>query len=119
MESPIHSSLADDGTAIVAVVGEIDFTNADEVAHAIRNAVAQWSPATVRVDLRQATFIDSTGLGALIAGYRAAMDGASRFVVTNPSSGFRRVLVVTGLCELFGVADQEDAGTHLSSDIAI
>jgi anti-sigma B factor antagonist len=89
------------------------------VAHAIRDAVSQWSPPMVRVDLRQATFIDSTGLGALIAGYRAAMDGQSRFVVTNPSSGFRRVLVVTGLCELFGVADQEDAGTHRSSDIAI
>jgi anti-sigma B factor antagonist len=119
MESPIRSSLADDGTAVVAVLGEIDFTNADEVAHAIRDAVTQWSPAIVRVDLRQATFIDSTGLGALIAGYRAAIDGHSRFVVANPSSGFRRVLIVTGLCELFGVPDQEDTGSHRSSDVAI
>jgi anti-sigma B factor antagonist len=119
MESPIQTSLAEDGTALIAVLGEIDFTNADEVACAIRDAVSRWSPATVRVDLRQATFIDSTGLGALIAGYRAAIDGQSRFVVTNPTSGFRRMLVVTGLCELFGVPDQEDAGTHRSSDIAI
>jgi anti-sigma B factor antagonist len=119
MESPIHSSLADDGTAVIAVLGEIDFTNADEVAHAIRDAVTRWSPGMVRVDLRQATFIDSTGLGALIAGYRAATDGQSRFVVANPSSRFRRVLTVTGLCELFGVPDQEDSGTQQSSDIAI
>lgn len=119
MESAIHSFLADDGTAVIGVSGEIDFTNADEVAHAICDAVTRWSPATVRVDLRQATFIDSTGLGALIAGYRAATDGQCRFVVTNPSVGFRRVLVVTGLCELFGVADQAETGQHSRSDIAI
>ena len=107
MEHPTESSLGDDGTACVAVLGEIDFTNADEVAQALRDAVAGWSPPELRVDLRAATFIDSTGLGALIEGYRAATEHNARFVVTNPSPSFRQVLTVTGLCDLFGMTEAD------------
>jgi anti-sigma B factor antagonist len=106
MQSVVRSRLAEDGSAVVAVLGEIDFTNADEVCDSIRDAVTAWAPPAVLVDLRSATFIDSTGLGALIAGYRWATEGGARFVVANPSSGFRRVLEVTGLCDLFGVVDR-------------
>jgi len=119
MENPIRRALADDGTATVTVLGEIDFTNADEVSQAIREAVVEWSPPTVRVDLGKATFIDSTGLGALIEGYRAATERASRFVVINPTTNFRRVLTVTGLCELFGLADHAPAtGTSFQASEA-
>ena len=116
MENPIRSALADDGTATVTLLGEIDFSNADEVAQGIRDAVATWTPPVVRVDLTDATFIDSTGLGALIEGYRAAIDGGSRFVVANPTRSFRRVLTVTGLCDLFGLAEPgvEAGGTSFA-----
>lgn len=111
MEHPIRSTLSDDGTAVVTVLGEIDFSNADEVSRGIRDAIEEWAPPAVHVDLRDATFIDSTGLGALIEGYRAAGDGETRFVVVNPSDSFRRVLTVTGLCELFGL-DEGDQGAQ-------
>ncbi len=117
MEHPIRSELGEDGTAHVTVFGEIDFTNADELAQAIRDAVADWSPAEVRIDLADATFIDSTGLGALIAGYRAAVDHGCRFTVSNPSESFRRVLTVTGLCELFGL-DEDGVVSSDASDVA-
>jgi anti-sigma B factor antagonist len=109
MENPIRRQLGDDGTAQLAVHGEIDFSNSDEVAQALRDAVTDWSPPELWVDLTEASFIDSTGLGALIEGYRAATAANCRFVVTNASPSFRRVLTVTGLCELFGMTDQGDA----------
>jgi anti-sigma B factor antagonist len=112
MERTVRSRLADDGSAIVAVLGEIDFTNADEVSRGIEDAVSRWSPPAVRVDLRGATFIDSTGLGALIVGYRAATASRSRFVVMNPGTSFRRVLAVTGLCELFSLDQDTSADEH-------
>ena len=117
METPSESLLDGDGTATVTVRGEIDFSNADEVAQAIRDAVAEWAPAVVRVDLKEATFIDSTGLGALIEGYRVATEVECRFLVTNPTVGFRRVLTVTGLCELFGLGQPDGpvVGTSFSS----
>ena len=109
MEIPIVSEPTEDGTVTVTVRGEIDFANADEVAEGIRGAITEWSPTTAWIDLKDATFIDSTGLGALIEGYRAATAGASRFVVINPTPAFRRVLTVTGLCDLFGLAEHVDA----------
>ena len=109
MESSIHRSLDADGAATVTVDGEIDFSNSDELASCVRAAVAEWSPAVVRVDVRGASFIDSTGLGALIEGYRAATEVESRFVVVNPTSAFRRVLGVTGLCDFFGLSETAEA----------
>lgn len=116
MENPIRTARTDDGTATVSVLGEIDFTNADEVAEGIRDALAEWCPPTIRVDLKDATFIDSTGLGALIEGYRAAIEGECRFVVVNPTKGFHRVLTVTGLCDVFAIAEPstEAAGTSFA-----
>jgi anti-sigma B factor antagonist len=108
MGNPTESALGQDGTAHVAVHGEIDFSNADEVAQALRDAVVAWSPPVLQVDLRAATFIDSTGLGALIEGYRAATEADSGFLVVNPTASLRRVLTVTGLCELFGLTGQDE-----------
>jgi anti-sigma B factor antagonist len=106
METSILSALADDGAATVTVQGEVDLSNADEFARCLTAAVAG-RPTTVRVDLAQASFIDSTGLGALIEGYRAADETGIRYIVVNPTDGFRRVLTVTGLCELFGLSEGE------------
>jgi anti-sigma B factor antagonist len=105
MDNSIRITLADDGAVTVTVLGEIDFSNSDEVADGIRDALTKWSPPTLHVDVRHASFIDSTGLGALIEGYRAATESNIRYVVTNPSPAFRRVLTVTGLSELFGLAE--------------
>ncbi len=103
MEISIGRSLAADGSAVVTVAGEVDFTNADEITRGIGEAVSDWQPPCLRVDLGAASFIDSTGLGALIAGYRAAAESGARFTVVNPSAGFLRVIEVTGLSDLFGI----------------
>jgi anti-sigma B factor antagonist len=112
MENSILSALADDGTATVTVRGEIDFSNADDLARCLRAAVSDWAPVTLRVDLAQASFFDSTGLGALIDGYRTAGEADIRYIVVNPIESFQRVLTVTGLSELFGLED----GSEASSD---
>jgi anti-sigma B factor antagonist len=120
MDNPVTGVREEDGTATVSVHGEIDFSNSDDVADGIRAALADWSPAELRIDLAAATFIDSTGLGALIEGYRAASDAQTRFVVVNPTITFRRVLVVTGLDDLFGLAAESEAGSEAAQpDLAI
>lgn len=109
MENAIRCAVADDGTATVTLRGEVDYSNADEVSAGIRDAIEECCPPVVYVDLRDASFVDSTGLGALIEGYHAAGERDCRFVVINPTSTFRRVLSVTGLLELFGLTEAEEA----------
>jgi anti-sigma B factor antagonist len=108
MANPVHSVFAEDGTVIVTVLGEIDFANSDDVSRGVQDALNQWKPSTLCVDFKGATFIDSTGLGALIEGYRAAADIECRFLVTNPTASLLRVLTVTGLCDLFGLSDSAE-----------
>ncbi|MFF5080683.1 STAS domain-containing protein [Actinoplanes sp. NPDC000266] len=108
MESSFQRTLADDGGATIVVVGEVDFSNSGELADCVRAAVAEWSPPTVRIDLAAASFIDSSGLGALIEGFRAAGEVDAAFVVVNPSPSFRRVLDVTGLCDFFGLSTENE-----------
>ena len=104
---PIQITIHGDRSVTVTVRGEIDFANCDDVSGSIREALTEAAPHVLRVDLENATFIDSTGLGALIEGYRAAADADTRSEVVHPSAGFRRVLIVTGLCELFGLSSDE------------
>ncbi|MFG1605545.1 STAS domain-containing protein [Actinoplanes sp. NPDC049265] len=108
MENAIRSASAGDGTATVTVIGEVDFANADDVATGIREAVANLRPSVLYVDLEGASFVDSTGLGALIEGYHATAERDCRLVVVNPTHSFRRVLAVTGLTELFGLSESDD-----------
>lgn len=115
MENPIRSTRTDDGNATVTVVGEIDFANAERVSRGIHDALTLWAPPLIEVDLQDATFMDSTGLGALIDGYRATAESDTEFRVINPSVSFRRVLTVTGLCELFGLNDEAVGGIATSA----
>ncbi|MEV0896570.1 STAS domain-containing protein [Actinoplanes sp. NPDC049802] len=112
MDNSIRTTRADDGSVMVTVRGEIDFSNSDGVAQGIHDAVTEWSPAIIHVDLRDATFIDSTGLGALIEGYRTATGKGVTFKVINPSDTFRRVLSVTGLSDFFGLIDEDRDEEH-------
>jgi anti-sigma B factor antagonist len=109
MDNSIRTTLAEDGSVTVTVLGEIDFSSADDVAQGIRDALVDWTPTALRVDLADASFVDSTGLGALIEGYRDAIDRGIGFSVVNPTEAFRRVLVVTGLSDFFGLIDVEES----------
>ncbi|MET0425927.1 MAG: STAS domain-containing protein [Actinoplanes sp.] len=105
MGNSIRRTLAEDRTATVTVCGEIDFSNADDVADCVRAALGEWPVEVIQIELGEATFVDSTGLGALIEGYRAATESGVRFMVVNPTRIFYRVLTVTGLTELFGLTE--------------
>ncbi|MEU8240597.1 STAS domain-containing protein [Actinoplanes missouriensis] len=110
MDNAIRTTVADDGTVTVTVLGEIDYSRADDVAQSIRDALVDWSATLVRVDLRDASFIDSTGLGALIEGYRDVTERGGQFLVVNPTESFRRVLDVTGLAGFFGLISSSAGG---------
>jgi anti-anti-sigma factor len=79
---------------VVAVAGEIDLANKDELAQAL-------SPCrgTVVIDLRRVSFIDSSGLGVLAAQSRRLVGDDGRLVLRKPQDNVRRVLEITGFAE--------------------
>jgi anti-sigma B factor antagonist len=94
---------------VVTVAGEIDMANADDLQSYL-SSVAE-THNLVALDLSTVTFIDSTGLNALIRTYRLLEPGGSLLVLA-PSPQVSRVLEVTGLDRLFrisGSAEQPES----------
>ncbi len=59
------------GPAVVRLAGRLDLLSASQVKERLAQAVADGNRRLV-VDLQAVTFLDSSGLGALISGLKAA-----------------------------------------------
>jgi anti-anti-sigma factor len=91
------------GVAIIDVRGELDVTTVGAFRTVLVDTITRERPAHVIVDMGHVSFMDSTGIGALVVGYSTARDVGANFVVRNPSSFVYRQLNITGLTEVFGV----------------
>jgi anti-anti-sigma factor len=89
----------DAATATVALRGEVDIQTVDQVRAVLAEALAA-GPQEIVVDLTGLTFIDSTGLGALIFGFQRARDAGVRFRLAHASPAVRQILVLSGLLEV-------------------
>jgi len=90
----ISSTLERAGTVVVAIVGEVDMSNAELVRAEIDRLVHE--AAAVVFDVAGLEFMDSSGIAALL-------QVAARFdsvVVRNPSTIIRRVIEAAGITEV-------------------
>ena len=87
---------------LVKVVGEVDLASAEQVRETGRAAVdAARSGGQIAVDLREVTFLDSTGVGALVDIANAAAAEEVRVVLRSAPERVRRILEITGLLDRF------------------
>ncbi|MFI0409080.1 STAS domain-containing protein [Actinomadura sp. 3N508] len=84
-------------TMIIEVDGEIDHATADLLREHVITAALAISPPHVVLDFDQVTFCDSSGLGALIAIWKAVRAHHGDLVVARPPGVCRRILERTGL----------------------
>lgn len=90
----VTTSTADD-VAVVTVVGVLDAASLTDVSTALTDA--QRGSSSVIVDLSEVTFMDSRGLGALLAANERSREGAAPISVHKPSEPVRRLLEVSGV----------------------
>lgn len=89
---------------VVAVSGEVDLSTSGDLRDALATAVHE-STGSVHVDLSQVSFLDSSGINALLEGYAAAKRRDIPLQLVSPHAHVRQILRITGLAEVFGVAD--------------
>ena len=85
-----------DGAAVVRLVGRLDLVSAAEVKQRLSRAIVEGHHRLV-VDLGEVTFIDSSGLGALIGGLKAARFQKGDLRIARPGEQARVVLELTTL----------------------
>lgn len=94
-------SVADD-EAVVAVKGELDFHSAPKLREQIIELLGG-GVRTMVIDLGELEFIDSSGLGVLVAGLKRMRDREGKFLLRSPSPRTAKVLQVSGLDKMFPV----------------
>ncbi len=93
----IATSHASPTVARVVVVGEVDLATAAVLRNRLLSVLQDRNPTVVDVDLAGVTFLDCTGLGALVAGYNTAVRSGCQLRVSHTQPFVGRVLEVTGL----------------------
>lgn len=92
----IEVDAADGKTAIVRLGGRLGLLSANTVKQRLAEEVAGGRPHLV-VDLNDVEFIDSSGLGALIGGLKAARVAGGDLRIARPREQARSVLRLTTL----------------------
>jgi anti-anti-sigma factor len=90
-----------DGEAIAYVVGEVDLNTRDRLMEALILASADSNRLVI--DLSRTTFIDSTGLKALVEVWRSCVDVGVEVVLREPSAAVMRTLQIVGLADLLPI----------------
>ncbi|MEU4243619.1 STAS domain-containing protein [Actinoplanes sp. NPDC026619] len=86
-------------TIIVAPEGDIGVETTATMREVLRQVVESHDGDRIDVDLRAVTFLDSTGLGMLIAAHRAAAAKGIDLKLTDPGPVVRMVLEISALEE--------------------
>ena len=91
------------GCAVVRVGGEIDA----RTVHAFHVAATEAAnlASHVVIDLAQVTFVDSSGLGGLIAARNSARESGGSVSLSSPPPVVRKLLGSTRLQDVFAVYD--------------
>jgi anti-sigma B factor antagonist len=89
---------------IVGLSGELDFEEAPHFGRVLDELRADGAREVI-VDLSELTFIDSSGISALVSAARAASAEAGTLIVASPTAPVKRVFDIVNLSELLPIED--------------
>jgi anti-sigma B factor antagonist len=102
----VSVSESEHGTT-VAVAGNVDLATAPRLRALLLSVTGD-----VRVDLSAVSFMDSSGLNALIAGRKHASGAGNGFAVLHPPELVERAMQLTGLAEYLLPNGSHPDGPH-------
>jgi anti-sigma B factor antagonist len=101
----LSMSTADGGPVpIVVVGGEVDVYSAPQLRNQLIE-ILESGPSTAIVDLTGVEFIDSTGLGALVAARTTAADRGGSLALVCTHQRIIKLFTITGLDGVFRIHD--------------
>ena len=77
--------------------GDISIETVDVLREVLRNVLDSQNVAHIDVDMRAVTFLDSTGIGVLVAARKAAANRGGTLMLREPTAMVRMVLEIAHL----------------------
>ena len=103
MNLKLHSQ---DDVTIVEVVGRVDTHTVKTLSQQLQIASSQ-SPANIVIDLAGVSFLDSSGLSALVQGMRSCRASGGDLRLAGPSTSVQMILELTRLDKALDVFPDE------------
>jgi len=90
---------------VIVVRGELDVSTSPLLREELA-AVLDDHPASLTLEFRDVSFVDSSGLGALIGALRRLREGDDRRAlrILHPQAAVERVFEITGLAQVFDLS---------------
>ncbi|RME45845.1 MAG: anti-sigma factor antagonist [Chloroflexi bacterium] len=110
MEYQIHT---DGSINIVELAGDLDVSGAPALQEALQQIIDNGGQQVV-VNLGEVPFMDSSGLGVLVAAYRRMAAVGGQIALASPRPTLQKVFKLTRTDRLFKTFDQvNDAVAHM------
>jgi anti-sigma B factor antagonist len=103
IELRLRTARLDEGIFLIEVQGELDLYSSADLMRAVEQVVAR-EPSAVVIDLSRTTFIDSTGLGVLVAGTKLMRDRGDELHLAGTTPATTAALTSAGLESFFSVS---------------
>jgi anti-anti-sigma factor len=94
----VTPAAAPGGGVVLELVGELDLSTVPIFVEAL-DELLDGDPTKIELDMSKLTFIDSSGVGAYVTGYRKAQAKGSHLSVGERSGLVQRVLQLSGVEE--------------------
>lgn len=95
------------GVSILDINGEIDLYNAPEIKEVINGLISD-QKTNVIINLEKVSYIDSSGIGALISSLSNLKKYQGGLKIINVYASVRKVFELTKLTSFFEIYDSED-----------
>lgn len=107
---------AQPGQVLLVLHGELDLGTEVQLRNVAMAQLAAQHPATLRLDLADITFLDSSGISALLDLREQASNRGTDLEIVAVSHRAARVLTIVGLAEHLGIAADPDSVPRQSPD---
>jgi anti-sigma B factor antagonist/stage II sporulation protein AA (anti-sigma F factor antagonist) len=88
--------------SLLALTGELDYTNAERLQHDLQEAIGPRARDLV-IDLSDLSFCDSTGIQVFLAVRKITQDRGGSIALTGLQPRLERLFHLTGLASAFGI----------------
>lgn len=96
---------------IAELRGELDHHSAEPMRKEIDNRIRQDKPSVLRLDFRNVTFMDSSGVGLVMGRYRLLRSWDGKLELSGMSCTIRRIMQMSGM-EKIAVVITEKGSQH-------
>ncbi len=93
-------------TVTVHLAGELDHCSAQSVRRELDSLIADPGVKKLILDMKQMTFMDSSGIGVILGRYRTISQRGGSMGVKNMNSHVEKIFTLSGMKQIIQVMDK-------------